>query len=307
MLPSAAKRRSLAIGPCLMRSVNRSQPAAHEAGIGLAENSSSTTHAVNPADEFSEQPSVACKPEAEEPAASECATPAAGQLQTPARKRRRGSMELQLQPASQRRRGVQTPAAGVQNRLAAGSSDGYGSDAWQPATLNSAATPMPERTPAAPSTFRGMSHEYRLPRHPSQSEADMANPILLDLPCRGVNQPAAGCSSPTTPSLCRSTLKQAIASPPDRKGPHAAGALGAVSDAPVSSKLSSIVLQYLRHQHKTACLKAAAPISTLPPMSLLRPNTVPQVCFLLNLCIHVAEVMQFHLYGGLAGLKKHLV
>jgi hypothetical protein len=50
-----------------------------------------------------------------------------------------------------------------------------------------------------------------------------------------------------------------------------------VSDAPVSSKLSSIVLQYLRHQHKAACLKAAAPISTLPPMSLLRPNTLPQV------------------------------
>lgn len=70
---------------------------------------------------------------------------------------------------------------------------------------------------------------------------------------------------------CRATTKQAISSPPDRKG------RGAGTDTPVASKLSSIVMQYLRHQHKAACLKAAAPISTLPPMSLLRPNTLPQV------------------------------
>lgn len=77
---------------------------------------------------------------------------------------------------------------------------------------------------------------------------------------------------------CRAATKQAICSPPDRKG------RGAGTDTPVASKLSSIVMQYLRHQHKAACLKAAAPISTLPPMSLLRPNTLPQVSIPLCCC-----------------------
>ncbi|BDA44801.1 probable DDB1- and CUL4-associated factor 1 [Coccomyxa sp. Obi] len=121
-----------------------------------------------------------------------------------------------------------------------------------------------------PARLRGLFGTMdRLGCTPSAAAGTAANPLLLNLPNRRKHVPntAQPCS---TPCLPKATTKHAISSPPDRKG-HGAG-----TDTPVASKLSSIVMQYLRHQHKAACLKAAAPISTLPPMSLLRPNTLPQ-------------------------------
>lgn len=59
-----------------------------------------------------------------------------------------------------------------------------------------------------------------------------------------------------------------LASPPDcHSGENAAD----------GSRLSSIMLQYLRQQHKTACLSARQPVSTLPPLSLTSANPLPQV------------------------------
>ena len=74
----------------------------------------------------------------------------------------------------------------------------------------------------------------------------------------------------------RSSLRESIASPPQTQQQLAAARAG-LGDSRVHSRLHAIVMQHLRHQHKAACLKAAAPISTLPPMSLLRPKSLPQV------------------------------
>ena len=71
---------------------------------------------------------------------------------------------------------------------------------------------------------------------------------------------------------------ESVASPPNTQQQQSA-ALGAAStsERTVHSRLHAIVMQHLRHQHKSACLRSAAPISTLPPMSLLRPKSLPQV------------------------------
>lgn len=74
----------------------------------------------------------------------------------------------------------------------------------------------------------------------------------------------------------RSSLRESIASPPQTQQQLAATHADP-GDRLVHSRLHAIVMQHLRHQHKAACLKAAAPISTLPPMSLLRPKSLPQV------------------------------
>lgn len=78
--------------------------------------------------------------------------------------------------------------------------------------------------------------------------------------------------------LCRSRIMESVASPPDTQQQQSA-ALGKAntSERTVHSRLHAIVMQHLRHQHKAACLRSAAPISTLPPMSLLRPKSLPQV------------------------------
>lgn len=40
-------------------------------------------------------------------------------------------------------------------------------------------------------------------------------------------------------------------------------------------------MQYLRQQHRQACLQAPVPIATLPPLSLLTPTSIPEVGSLL--------------------------
>ena len=46
---------------------------------------------------------------------------------------------------------------------------------------------------------------------------------------------------------------------------------------PANSKLHSIVMAYLKHQHRQACMQSAAPTSTLPPIPLSKPYALPQV------------------------------
>ena len=60
---------------------------------------------------------------------------------------------------------------------------------------------------------------------------------------------------------------------------HAAAAASgsAAGDSSAGSRLHAIVTQHLRHQHRKACLRSAAPTMTLPPISLLKRHELPQV------------------------------
>jgi hypothetical protein len=58
--------------------------------------------------------------------------------------------------------------------------------------------------------------------------------------------------------------------------PFCASALLHARQGPlINSRLSAIVLSHLRQQHRAACLASQNPISTLPPVSLLRPYALP--------------------------------
>jgi hypothetical protein len=46
----------------------------------------------------------------------------------------------------------------------------------------------------------------------------------------------------------------------------------------VNSRLGNIVTAYLRQQHRAACLAAAQPVSVVPPVSLLKPYSLPVAC-----------------------------
>ena len=46
---------------------------------------------------------------------------------------------------------------------------------------------------------------------------------------------------------------------------------------PANSKLHTIVMSYLKHQHRQACMQSGAPTSTLPPIPLSKPYALPQV------------------------------
>lgn len=75
---------------------------------------------------------------------------------------------------------------------------------------------------------------------------------------------------------CRSALKEALATPPSKNEAALAKRAAACGEA-ANSRLSDIVLQFLRQQHKEACLSAEQPVSTLPPLSLSSPNLLPKV------------------------------
>lgn len=74
---------------------------------------------------------------------------------------------------------------------------------------------------------------------------------------------------------CRASAHLAVASPPPRSTARPAANVASQAE---QSRLSGIVLQYLRHQHRHACLQAPVPIATLPPLSLLAPSALPEVC-----------------------------
>lgn len=72
--------------------------------------------------------------------------------------------------------------------------------------------------------------------------------------------------------LCRSALKEALASP-NLKGDVMPADM---KEGIPNSQLSNIVLQYLRNQHEAACLSMEHPVSTIPPMSLTQRHLLPQ-------------------------------
>ena len=76
-----------------------------------------------------------------------------------------------------------------------------------------------------------------------------------------------------TIALYRAKLSSAVLTPGERRTVLRAGGGG----TEVDSRLSAIMVQYLSHQHRTACMAAVTPVSTLPPLSLVHPNVLPQV------------------------------
>lgn len=48
------------------------------------------------------------------------------------------------------------------------------------------------------------------------------------------------------------------------------------SGPPAGSRLNGIVMNYLKHQHRQACMQCPTPVSVLPPVSLLRPHSLPE-------------------------------
>ena len=76
----------------------------------------------------------------------------------------------------------------------------------------------------------------------------------------------------------------------------------------MGSRLSSIVLQYLRQQHKAACMSARQPVSTLPPLSLVHPNTLPQAQHMLAASKSTTRRWlegQVAPFSGIGGKRQH--
>jgi len=92
--------------------------------------------------------------------------------------------------------------------------------------------------------------------------------FLSDLPSRTQHGKATRSSIVERPTTGPSAAAQSIAM---------AASGSAAGDGSAGSRLHAIVTQHLRHQHRKACLRSAAPTTTLPPMSLLRRHELPQV------------------------------
>lgn len=95
----------------------------------------------------------------------------------------------------------------------------------------------------------------------------MAN-LLSDLPSRTQRQRQANLVPREQPIPRPSVGPQCAATTTDDS---------ADGDSREGSRLHAIVTQHLRQQHRKACLRSAAPTSTLPPMSLLKRHELPQV------------------------------
>jgi hypothetical protein len=71
---------------------------------------------------------------------------------------------------------------------------------------------------------------------------------------------------------------------------------------PVNSRLGAIVTAYLRQQHRAACLTAAQPMSVVPPVSLLKPYSLPVATRPLNAPANVTlRLARQEFWGGFGG------
>ncbi|KAK9813653.1 hypothetical protein WJX73_001935 [Symbiochloris irregularis] len=87
------------------------------------------------------------------------------------------------------------------------------------------------------------------------------------------SRPASSSGAAAAPPSKAISAAAGLASPPDRRCMHARRNSALPSG---DSKLSGIVMQYLRQQHRQACMQAPVPIATLPPLSLLSPSPIPE-------------------------------
>ncbi|KAG1680099.1 hypothetical protein FOA52_000212 [Chlamydomonas sp. UWO 241] len=77
--------------------------------------------------------------------------------------------------------------------------------------------------------------------------------------------------------------------------------------APANSKLHSIVMSYLKHQYRQACMHAAAPTSTLPPIPLSKPYALPAASRALDAPMNAAARLSRRdldgMHGGAGGAR----
>lgn len=77
---------------------------------------------------------------------------------------------------------------------------------------------------------------------------------------------------------------------------------------PVNSRLGAIVTAYLRQQHRAACLTAAQPMSVVPPVSLLKPYSLPVATRPLNAPANVTlRLARQEVWGGFGGRGESLL
>ena len=75
-----------------------------------------------------------------------------------------------------------------------------------------------------------------------------------------------------------------------------------LSGPPVNSRLSGMVSAYLRQQHRAACLVAVQPVSVVPPVSLLKPYSLPVASRPLQAPANVAlRRVRQEVWGGFGG------
>jgi hypothetical protein len=75
-----------------------------------------------------------------------------------------------------------------------------------------------------------------------------------------------------------------------------------LSGPPVNSRLGAIVTAYLRQQHRAACLTAAQPVSVVPPVSLLKPYSLPVATRPLSAPANVTlRLTRQQVWGGFGG------
>ncbi len=115
------------------------------------------------------------------------------------------------------------------------------------------------------------------PWHCPREDVSCVIEFLSDLPSRTQRSRLTGSDSVKRPSTSPPAAAQSAAT--------AAGGGTAGDGLSAGSRLHAIVTQHLRHQHRKACLRSAAPTTTLPPMSLLKRHELPQVR--LSRCLHL--------------------
>lgn len=134
-------------------------------------------------------------------------------------------------------------------------------------TFTSAST-----TPAAADAPRSSSAAA-----PSASAAPpLQRSSSLEAPGAAAAAPSSSAHAPASPTQGPPVLPP---EPPElpRHLEAAIREVRALAGPPAQSKLHSIVMSYLKQQHRQACMQAAAPTATLPPIPLSKPYMLPQV------------------------------
>jgi hypothetical protein len=200
---SATKHRPLGIGPCLMRSISRALPPPEDP-INRQDNQPGPLTATCPMSETATGDAQM----ADEP----CSAPldSTQSAQQP-RKKRKGSTELQqLLPSQRRRVSTATPQDRHSAAVCASSREAgrLGQAPEQGSTCTEAlpsliSTPLPGQRLPGLVIDSGAGDACGSLRQALPAHRAYVNPLLLNLPCRPHEQPAATRITPVTPTLCR--------------------------------------------------------------------------------------------------------
>lgn len=140
-------------------------------------------------------------------------------------------------------------------------------------------------------------HALRSPFYPAHSSSRRSH-LLAD--AAGFSTPCSSLRGKSTPSNLTDTCDDNQMTPGSQ--------VGLLNDPQVSNServtLDSLVVQYLKHQHR----QCTAPITTLPPLSLLHPHACPEPKRSLDAPLNIASRLgtrEFRgVYGGVHGNRK---